>query len=187
MDNLDSMFSECESKMKKVVSEFYEYLDSVEMHSINSKVFENVSVLCDNSYTKIKYLASIEVKPPNTVFIIPWNKSSLNPMEKSIGKIDISATVKNDGNKLVVTVTPPTKQKRLLLSEKVKKVSEEKKVKIRSIRHFYNNKSKKKSLSSSLSTDDKKHFLNKIQRITDIEISKLSKLCRSKIESIESL
>merc|ERR1712216_191432 len=108
-------------------------------------------------------------------------------MEKSIGKMDISATVKSDGNKLVVTVIPPTKQKRLLLSEKVKRVSEEKKVKIRSIRHFYNNKSKKKSTSFSLSTNDKKNFLNKIQNITNIEISKLSKLCQSKMESIESL
>jgi len=111
----------------------------------------------------------------------------LDSIEKSMSTVDVDATVRSDGKTLRVITTPPTAEKRLLISEKIKKQCEDKKVKIRSIRQFYNNKLKNKEFLSSISSDDKKKLLNKIQVVTDKEIANLSKFCIDKIKKIENI
>lgn len=187
MDNLSKILNECQGKMKSILCDFNEYLRKIKVDTLSPGAFDNINILYNNSYTKIRYLASIELKHLNTVYIKPWEKKNLTLIEKSITASLINFTICNDGEKLTIIMLPPTKQKRLLLIKEINNANENEKVKIRNIRRTYNCTIRQKIKTNNISLDSEKEYIKNIQFATDNVISELNKLHLNKIKNIEKL
>ena len=99
--------------------------------------------------------------------ISPWEKNQLKPIEKAIQASDIGINPTNDGNVIRLAFPQLTEDRRKELCKDIKKLGEESKVAIRSIRRDAMDKLKKMQKNSEITEDDLKDCEKKVQDITD--------------------
>ena len=112
-------------------------------------------------------MAAVSVSEARILVIQPWDKSSMKAIEKAIQTSDIGINPTNDGVVLRITFPPLTEERRKELCKNVRKLAEEAKVAVRSIRRDANEKFKTMKKNSEITEDDQKAYENDIQKLTD--------------------
>jgi len=187
MEDLLLIINKCEDEMRNIVSNFDERLRCIKIGIPNANIFDNISILCDGSYKKVKHIASINIQYPNLIYITPWEKNSFKAIEKAIGESSLNLTPQNDGKNLIFKILPPTKQQRLLLIKDINQINEQSKVRIRNVRKNYKDVLKKLLKRKDISSDQEKNYGKNIQEKTNLMINKLDKLSSIKLSEIKKL
>ncbi|MBQ9108825.1 MAG: ribosome recycling factor, partial [Oscillospiraceae bacterium] len=117
--------------------------------------------------TPINQMAAVSVSEARILVIQPWDKSTMKPIEKAIQSSDIGINPTNDGVVLRIAFPPLTEERRKELCKSVRKLAEDAKVAIRSIRRDANDKFKTMKKNSEITEDDQKNYENDIQKLTD--------------------
>ena len=133
----------------------------------NPAVLDKVNVDYWGTPTPINQMAAISVSEGRILVISPWEKNQLKPIEKAIQASDIGINPTNDGNVIRLAFPQLTEERRKELCKNVKKLGEDCKVAIRSIRRDTMEKIKKMQKNSEITEDDLKDCEKKVQDITD--------------------
>jgi ribosome recycling factor len=139
------------------------------------------------SPTPLKSLANINTPDASTITIQPYDKTSLNVIEKAIQLSDIGLTPNNDGQVIRLNVPPLTSERRKEFVKMASKFAEEGKVAIRNIRRDAVDSVRKQEKSSEISEDESKDLQDKIQKLTDKHIAKVDELLAEKEKDITTL
>ena len=140
----------------------------------NASSLDEIRVGYYGASTPIKQLCNITIPEPRLVIIQPWDKSILVEIEKVILASNIGVTPENDGNVIRLPFQPLTEETRREIVRQIKKLTEESKIEIRSIRRDGNESAKKMEKSGEISEDAQKKLLKEIQELTDKWIDKIS-------------
>ena len=97
----------------------------------------------------------------------PWDKNTMNAIEKSIQKSDLNLTTNNDGKVIRIPIPALTEQRRKELVKVVKSKVEDAKVTVRNIRRDHLNDLKEYLQEKLISEDEDKRAHEKIQALTD--------------------
>ena len=100
----------------------------------NPSVLNKVQVEYYGAMTPVTQMAAVSVAEARVLVIQPWDKSTLKPIEKAIQASDIGINPQNDGTVIRLTFPQLTEDRRKELVKDIKKMGEECKVAIRSIR-----------------------------------------------------
>ena len=84
--------------------------------------------------TPINQMANIMVPEARMITIQPWDASILKDIEKEIQKSDLGINPTNDGKMIRLVFPELTEERRKALVKDIKKIGEDSKVAIRSIR-----------------------------------------------------
>ena len=133
----------------------------------NPAVLDKVQVDYWGTPTPINQMAAISVSEGRILVISPWEKNQLKPIEKAIQASDIGINPTNDGNVIRLAFPQLTEDRRKELCKDIKKLGEESKVAIRSIRRDAIDKIKKMQKNSEITEDDLKDAEKKVRDITD--------------------
>ena len=181
------MYSEIEEKMKKTLSVLDEQLAGVRAGRANPKILDKILVEYYGVPTPINQLANIMVPEARMITIQPWDASVLKEIEKEIQKSDIGINPNNDG-KLIRLVFPElTEERRRELVKDIKKMIEDSKVAIRSIRRDGIDDFKAKQKNSEITEDDLKNAEEQIQKLTDKYTDLIDKAYAEKEKEIMSI
>jgi ribosome recycling factor len=101
--------------------------------------------------TPLKSLASINTPDASTITIQPYDRSSLNQIEKAISLSDIGLTPSNDGQIIRLNIPPLTSDRRKEFVKMAAKFAEEGKVSIRNIRRDAVDSVRKQEKNSEIS------------------------------------
>jgi ribosome recycling factor len=137
--------------------------------------------------TPINQMAAVSVSESRILVIQPWDISTLKLIEKAILTSDIGITPTNDGKVIRLVFPQPTEEKRKELCKEVKKLGEDTKVAIRSIRRDAIDDFKKMKKNSEISEDEQKDLENDIQKLTDKFCKNIDGLVADKEKEIMSL
>ena len=129
-------------------------------------------------------MAAISVSEARILVISPWDKSSLKSIEKAIQASDLGINPQNDGSVLRITFPPLTEERRKDLSKQIRKMGEESKVAIRSIRRDANDTFKSMKKKNELTEDDQKDLEKELQKLTDNFIKEIDNLADAKEKEI---
>ena len=162
-----SDYKECESKMKKTCEALTAQLATIRAGRANASVLDQIQVDYYGGPTPIQQVASISTPDPRSLVIQPWDASALRKIEKAIQTSDLGINPTNDGKVLRIVFPQLTEERRKELVKDVRKMSEEAKVSIRSIRREANEKFKAMKKNAQLTEDDVKEAEKKIQDKTD--------------------
>ncbi|MCD8095611.1 MAG: ribosome recycling factor [Ruminococcus sp.] len=184
---MDAVISKAEEKMKKTISVLVSDFGSVRAGRANPTVLDKIRVDYYGSPMPINQLASVSVAEARVLMISPWDKSSLKPIEKAIQASELGINPQNDGQVIRLIFPQLTEEDRKSLVKDVKKMGEESKVAIRSIRRDAMDKCKAKKKDGELTEDDLKHAENKIQKITDKYVKEIDAKVAEKGEEILSI
>lgn len=173
-----------ESKMNKTIQVLESDLASIRAGRANPAILDKVQVDYYGTPTPIQQMAAVSVSESRILVIQPWDKSTLNTIEKAIQKSDIGINPTNDGNVLRVAFPQPTEERRRELVKEAKKIAEESKVAIRSIRRDANETFKAQKKISEITEDDLKNLEKEVQELTDRFIKKIDQIAASKEREI---
>lgn len=171
-------------KMEKAVASFRRELATVRAGRANPALLDKVMVDYYGVNTPLNQLAGISAPEARLLVIQPYDKSSLNDMEKAIQKADLGLSPSNDGDKIRIAVPQLTEERRQELAKLVKKYAEEGKVVIRNIRRDSNDELKKAEKDSDITEDDLHRDTDEIQKLTDKEIERIDTIAAEKEKEI---
>lgn len=180
-------FSEFENRMEKTIEVFKQNLSEVRAGRANPAILNKVSVEYYGTPTPINQVAGISVPEARLIVIQPWDASILKEIEKAILASDIGINPNNDGKVIRLSFPELNEERRKEIVKSIKKIAEDAKVAIRSIRRDGIEEFKKKQKDSEITEDELKIAEDEIQKITDKNINEIEKILQDKEKEVMSV
>ena len=181
------MYSHIEEKMKKTLGVLENQLSEIRAGRANPKVLDRIQVSYYGAMSPINQVANIMVPEARMITIQPWDASLLKEIEKEIQKSDLGINPTNDGKVIRLVFPELTEERRKELVKDIKKIAEDTKVAIRSIRRDGIEEFKTKQKNSEITEDDLKSAEDKIQKLTDKYVAEIDSACANKEKEIMSV
>jgi len=134
----NEFIKEAEEKMLKAIENLEKRFITVRAGRANPSTLDVVNVPYYGVPTPLKQLATISVPEARQLVIKPYDKSTVNAIEKAILEANLGYTPGNDGETIRIVVPALTEERRVELTKQVKAMAEEAKVAIRNIRREAN-------------------------------------------------
>ena len=176
-----------EEKMNKTISVLQENFSEVRAGRANPAILNKIRVDYYGTPTPINQVAGISVPEARLIVIQPWDISLLKEIEKEILKAEIGINPNNDGKVIRLAFPELNEERRKELVKEVKKMAEDSKVSIRSIRREAMDEAKKMQKDNLMTEDELKGAEDKIQKLTDNKIAEIDKILAEKEKEIMSV
>ncbi len=179
--------ADIESNMQKTIESTQRSFNSIRTGRANAALLDRVTVEYYGTPTPLKSLAGISTPDSSTINIQPYDRNSLNIIEKAISMSDIGLTPNNDGTVIRLNIPPLTSDRRKELVKTVAKLAEEGKVAIRNIRRDAIEAARKQEKSGEVSEDEARDLQDSIQKLTDKYITKVEQMLQEKEADIMTI
>ena len=176
-----------EERMKKTLSAAKSEFASLRAGRATPALLDKVMVEYYGVPTPINQVAGISVPEPRLIVIQPWDISILKEIEKAILASDIGINPNNDGKVIRLTFPELTEERRKELVKDIKKMAEEAKVAVRSVRRDGIDEFKTKQKNSEITEDDLKVAESEIQKLTDTKIAEIDAILEKKEKEVMSV
>ena len=180
-------FENLKEKMEKTISVYSERLSEVRAGRANPAILNKVKIDYYGTETPINQVAGISVPEARLIVIQPWDASVLKEIEKAILASDIGINPNNDGKVIRLAFPELNEERRKELAKEIRKMAEDAKVAIRSIRREGIDKAKAEQKEGNLTEDELKQAENEIQKITDKNIEEIETILDRKEKEIMSV
>ncbi len=184
---MDKTILTLKEKMSKTVDVLQTDLSSMKVGRANPSMLDRIEVEYYGTMTKLNQVANISTPESRMIMIQPWEKAILKDIEKAILKSDLGLAPNNDGSSIRLLIPEMTEETRKNTVKKVKKIAEESKVVIRTIRRDANDKVKSLKKDGLITEDDLKKAEDEIQKITDKFIKNIDEIVVNKEKEIMSI
>ena len=174
-------------RMGKTISNFTEKLAEVRAGRANPAILNKVKIDYYGTPTPINQVAGISVPEARLIVIQPWDMSVLKEIEKAILASDIGINPNNDGKVIRLAFPELNEERRKEIVKDIKKMGEEAKVAIRSIRRDAIDEAKAMQKNSEITEDDLKNEEEAIQKLTDKKIEEIDKILEAKEKEVMSI
>jgi ribosome recycling factor len=135
---------------------------------------ENIKVDYYGTPTELRALASISVPEARVLLIQPYDKNSLQDVEKAILKSDQGLVPNNDGTAVRINIPQLTEERRRDLVKLVGRRVEESNVAIRNIRRDSLQQLRTMEKDKDISQDEFRVLQEQLQKITDSFIDRVN-------------
>ncbi|TFI54530.1 ribosome recycling factor [Mastigocladus laminosus UU774] len=179
--------AEAESTMQKTVEATQRAFNTIRTGRANASLLDKVSVDYYGASTPLKSLANISTPDATTILIQPYDRSSLNLIEKAISMSDVGLTPSNDGSVIRLNIPPLTSDRRKELVKIAAKYAEEGRVGIRNIRRDALDTIRKMEKNSEVSEDEARDQQDKLQKLTDKYTARINELLAEKEKDITTV
>lgn len=180
-------FNHIEEKMDKTINALSESLAEVRAGRANPAILNKIRIDYYGTPTPINQVAGISVPEARLIVIQPWDASILKEIEKEILKSEIGINPNNDGKVIRLAFPELTEERRKELVKDIKKMGEESKVAIRSIRRDGIDEAKAKQKNSEITEDELKTSEDQIQKLTDKKVAKIDEMVATKEKEVMSV
>ena len=180
-------YTSIKEKMDKAVSFFNEKLSEIRAGRANPAILNKIKVDYYGMPTPINQMAGISVPEARMIVIQPWDMSVLKDIEKAILASDIGINPNNDGKVIRLAFPELNEERRKEIVKDIRKIAEEAKVAIRSIRRDGIDEAKTKQKNSEITEDDLRGAEDTAQKLTDKSIEEIDKILANKETEIMSV
>jgi len=177
---MDDLKAKTEEKMKKSIASFEEELNHLRSGRASAALFDKLRVDYYGTPTPLKQLANISIPEARLIVIQPFDRNSIENIEKAILASELGLNPGNDGKLIRISVPPLNEERRGDLVKKVKALAENARVSIRNIRRDANEQIK----SGDFTDDEQKKGTDIVQRLTDAFVERVSTIAETKKEEI---
>ena len=174
-------------KMEKTINVYQEKLSEVRAGRANPAILNKIKIDYYGTQTPINQVAGISVPEARLIVIQPWDASILKEIEKAILAADIGINPNNDGKVIRLAFPELTEERRKELVKDIKKMAEDAKVAVRSIRREGIDEAKRQQKDGEITEDELKQAENEIQKITDQNIEQIDKILETKEKEVMSV
>ncbi|MGQ9618266.1 MAG: ribosome recycling factor [Candidatus Aminicenantia bacterium] len=184
MEMVNEILNNTKKKMEARLEHFKKELAKLRTGRASVSLLEDVIVEYYGTPTPLNQVATIQIPDPSLILVQPWDLSQIGAIEKSILKANIGLNPINDGRVLKIPIPPLDEERRKELAKIVKRMLEDEKAVIRTVRRDSKEHIEALEKDKKISEDDKFKSLDKLQEITDTYIKKAEELTIAKEKEI---
>jgi ribosome recycling factor len=159
--------------LDKTVELFRESIRCIRGSTISSALLDSVKISYFGTKMELRCLALV-TRVDNGISIVPHNPGDTADINKQLNDQDFKSYVYSKG-KLLINVAPPTLDERNKIKGHIKKLAEEAKIAVRSIR---------KNVRSALTSNEKAEQDDEIQRLTDDAVWEIEQIAEEKMNGL---
>jgi len=166
--------------MEKCVSDLQQNLATIRTGRASVSILDHVQASYYGTPTPLNQMASLSAPDPTLIVIQPWDPSTIAAIEKAILTSDLGLNPTNDGKVIRLPIPPLTQERRKQLAKSVAHIGETHKVAVRQVRHEANDQLKNDLKDKTISEDEEKDALKKVQDMTNAHIERIEELQKKK-------
>lgn len=175
---MDEVLLEAEDRMQKAIANMETRFLNVRAGRANPRILDKVEVEYYGTPTPLIQLATISVPEARKIVIKPFDRNSINDIEKAIFESDIGLTPNNNGETVMLVIPELTEERRKEYVKEAKSLAEDARIALRNIRQDANN-----DIKRSEETDDEKDaYMEDVQEL----INKYNKIVDEKLKEKEN-
>ncbi|MBE5812454.1 MAG: ribosome recycling factor [Clostridiales bacterium] len=171
-------------KMEKTISVLSEELGTLRAGRANPAILNKIMVEYYGTPTPLTQIANVSIPEARLIVVQPWDASMLKEIEKEIIKAEIGIMPNNDGKVIRLAFPELNEERRKELVKTVKKMGEESKVSLRSIRRDAMDSVKEQKKNNEITEDEVKSSEAEIQKITDKFVEEIDKIVAAKEKEV---
>lgn len=164
---IEETHADAEQRMGKAVDALKRELATVRTGRANPALLEHLRVDYYGTPTPLQQLATVMVPEARMLTIQPWDKGSMEAIEKAIQRSDLGLTPSNDGTIIRLVIPQLTEDRRKDMVRIVHKKIEDGRIAIRNVRRDAHEMLRDLQREKEISEDDEKRAQEQLQKITD--------------------
>ncbi|HPF34167.1 MAG TPA: ribosome recycling factor [Candidatus Krumholzibacteria bacterium] len=171
------LVQEAEMEMEEAVQALARRVAKIRTGKATPALLDPVRVEYYGSPTPLKQLANIGVPEPRLLTVAPFDRSTLNDIERAIMAAGLGLNPSNDGNVIRVPIPELTEERRREMSKNAREFGEQGKVAVRKARQSANDAIKK---ADDMTEDEARAAKDEVQKLTDRFCDDIDKLVKEK-------
>jgi ribosome recycling factor len=171
-------------KMEQSIAFLHKELAAIRTGRASPSLLDGVMVDYFNTPTPINQVASVSIPESRLIVIQPWDPTVLGEIEKAILRANLGLTPGNDGKVIRISIPALTEERRKDLVKVAKKMAEECRVALRSIRRDINDQIKSREKKKEISEDDMHRSQEKIQEMISSFTGEVERIIAKKEKEI---
>ncbi len=176
--------AEASQKMDQAVEHVSSEFSTIRTGRANPQILNRLTVDYYGSQTPLQQIAGFSVPEPRLLVIQPYDKNSINAIERAIRESDLGLNPSNDGVVIRLVFPSLTEERRRELIRVVRQMAEDGRVAVRNVRRHV--KSDIDALHGEVSDDDIHRAEVELQEITDRHTARIDEsLERKEAELLE--
>lgn len=179
----EAVLKDTRKEMNNALKHLKKELQHIRAGKASPSMLDGVTVETYGTQMPLNQVSSISTPDPRTIVVQPWDKSTIEPIEKAIMAANLGFNPQNDGTLIRINVPALTEERRKDLVKKAKEVNENAKISFRTIRKSGNDEAKKLE-KEGIPEDETKRLENEIQKLTDDFTKKADELLEAKEKDI---
>jgi len=180
----EKVFQEMESSMEKAIAAYQKELNRLRTGRASPALLEGIRVDYYGTPTPLNQTASVNIPESRLIVIQPWDKSTIEPIEKAIQKANLGLSPTNDGTVIRIAIPPLNEEGRKELGKLAKKMAEDCRIAVRNIRREANDSLKKLEKDKKISEDDYHRATEEVQKSTNEKVEKVEAILEAKQKEI---
>ena len=145
-----------------------------------SSMVEDLVVDYMGSKLRIKELATISTPEPRVIFIQPWDKGAIPPIEKAIKDSPLGLNPSSDSSGIRLTIPTLTEERRKEFTKLLYQKAEETRIKARQIREDILKKVQNAVREKTAREDDLRNAKEELQKVVDDFNKKIDEMVKKK-------
>jgi len=183
-EDVQLVIDEANQAMDKAVRGLRAELQKVRTGRANPALLQDVQVDYYGAMTPLQQLANLTAPEPSLIVVSPFDKGSLQAIERAIRSSDLGLTPNNDGRLIRIPIPPLTEERRKEIVRHLKKIAEEHKIGVRDARRAALSMLKDLEAEGAVPADDRARADKKIQELTDAHVKKIDEMSTQKEQEI---
>lgn len=169
---------------EKAIEFFRSEAGKIRTGRASASLVEDLPVECYGAKSPLKQVASINVPEPRLIVISPWDRGSLQNIEKAVRESDLSLSPVNDGVVIRINIPALNEERRRDLAKVLNGKAEESRVAVRKIREEIVDEVQGLEKEGKIGEDDKFQAKEKIQKMVDEFNARIEEIRRKKEDEI---
>lgn len=183
-DEIQQIIDKTDEQMDESVRYLKKELSHVRAGTAQTSLLDGVKVDYYGSQTPLTQLANVSAPEARLLTVQPYDKSSIEDIEKAIMAAGLGLNPNNDGTLIRIPLPLLSEERRKDLVKRIHEIAEEARISIRNTRREANDEIKKKVEADSLPEDSKYEAEEIVQEITDKHTNNVSQLLEKKEDDI---
>lgn len=183
MEEIELYLDVAKDTMDGAIKHLIIELGKIRAGKASPQMLEGLQIEYYGSMTPIQNIATINTPDARTLAIKPFEKKTINDIEKAIRNSNLGFSPSNDGDLIRISVPPLNEERRRELVKRAKNEIETAKINVRNIRQDANN-SLRKLTKDGVAEDLVKSSEDRVQKLTDSYISKIEQIFSVKEKEI---
>lgn len=177
---IDDILSTASSKMTGAVEFAKSDFATVRTGRAHPAMFNKLTADYYGTPTPLQQLATFQVPEARIVLISPFDRGSMNDIEKAIRDSDLGVNPANDGNVLRLVLPQLTEQRRKEYIKLARSKAEEGRVALRNSRRHAVDAIKKLEKDKEVGEDDARHGEKKLDGVTKKYVDQIDEVLKAK-------
>jgi ribosome recycling factor len=178
-EELDLILETSKESMQKALDHLDKELTKIRAGKANPSMLDGIMIEYYGANTPLSQVANVGTLDARTITIQPWEKSTLEPIERAIINSNLGLNPQNNGEMILINIPQLTEERRKELVKQTKAEGEHAKVSIRNARKDANDEVKSLQ-KDGLAEDQAKAVEDEIQALTDKYTAKVDSILDAK-------